>query len=349
MSTASPSSEMPDTDKPVTIDILTVAQTAASGLYGFSDVLSSVGVAWESTVAHAPVEPQFNVRIVAASRRPFTCVSGALVAPDASIAEVAPGQIVLIPAVQAPVSQRWVVDDPSIYEWLAGLDQTQTRIASACTGALMLAEAGILDGHEATTHWAYRDVFRQYYPLVRLRPEKNLCTSGENRCLVSSGGASAWQALALYLIDQYCGHERAIETAKFWLLPDTNALQLPYSAMLLKRRHEDPAIRRCENWIGKHFQTSNPVDTMTELSELAPTTFSRRFKRATGHSPIEYIQAVRIEAAKRMLESKDTSIEEIGRNVGYGDSASFRRLFKRKVGVTPSSYREHFGGTRFDG
>jgi transcriptional regulator GlxA family with amidase domain len=336
------------TDKPVTVDILAVAQTAASGLYGFSDVLSSVGVTWESTVSQTEIKPLFNVRILAASRKPFTCVSGAIVVPDASTADVDPGQIVLVPAVRAPVSERWTVDEPSIYEWLASIDRTQTRIASACTGALVLAEAGILDGHEATTHWAYRYVFQQYYPRVRLCLEKNLCASGDDDELITCGGASAWQSLALDLISRYCGHERAIQAARLWLMPATGALQSPYSAALIKRQHEDPVIRRCENWIGKHFDIGNPVDAMTELSELAPTTFSRRFKRATNYSPIEYVQAVRIEAAKSMLESKNTSIDKIGRKVGYEDTASFRRLFKRRVGVSPTNYRRRFGGARFE-
>jgi len=250
--------------------------------------------------------------------------------------------------VQAPASECWTADDLSIYEWLATIDRTQTRIASACTGALVLAEAGILNGHEATTHWAYRYVFEQHYPLVRLRLEKNLCTSGDDDQLITSGGASAWQGLALDLISRYCGHERAVQTARFWLLPATSELQSPYSATLIKRQHDDPVIQRCENWIEKYFNTGNPVDAMTKLSELAPTTFSRRFKRATGYSPIEYVQAVRIEAAKSMLESKNTSINKIGRRVGYEDLASFRRLFKRRVGVSPTNYRRRFGGARFE-
>jgi transcriptional regulator GlxA family with amidase domain len=331
---------------PITVDIVAVPETAASGLYGFVDLLSSVGVAWESTVTHAPVAPRFSVRTVAASRRPFRCVSGALVTPDAAIDDVDTARIVLIPAVRATSTDRWLVADPAIYDWLSSLDPSQTRIVSACTGALILAEAGILDGHEATTHWAYRDAFRRFYPQVHLRFEKNLCISGENGRLVTSGGASAWQTLALYLIAQYCGQERAIQTAKFWLLADAGKLQSPYAAML-KRRHDDPVIGRCEEWIGAHFAMSNPVDTMMERSGLAPTTFSRRFKRATDYSPIEYVQAVRMEKAKHMLESEHCSVEEICHFVGYEDIASFRRLFKRSVGVTPSDYRKRLGTGRF--
>jgi transcriptional regulator GlxA family with amidase domain len=333
--------------EPVTVDIVALPETAASGLYGFIDLLSSVGVAWESTVTHEAVAPRFKVRIVAARKSPFRCVSGALVTPAASIGDGAHGQIVLIPAVQVPFGSRSYVRPRSIFEWLASLDQSRTAVVSACTGALILAEAGVLDGFEATTHWAYRDVFRKRYPRVRLRPEKNLCISGESGRLITSGGASAWQTLALYLIARYCGHEYAIQTSKFWLLADAGELQSPYASMLIKRHHEDAVIGRCEQWLNIHFATNNPVDAMTERSGLPPTTFSRRFKRATGCSPIEYAQAVRIEEAKHLLESEQCSVEEVCRYVGYEDLASFRRLFKRKVGVTPGDYRRHLGVTRF--
>jgi transcriptional regulator GlxA family with amidase domain len=339
---------MPPPQTPVTVNLLAVPETAASGLYGFIDVLSSVGVAWESAVAHTPVRPQFNVRIVAAGAQPFRCVSGALITPDVSIDDADAAQIVLIPAVQAASTERWRTREPAIYEWLSGLDPSQTRLVSACTGALLLAEANVLDGHEATTHWAYRDLFRRFYPEVRLRPERNICVSGRDACIVTSGGASAWQALALFLIAQYCGPERATQTAKFWLISGVGNRQLPYSAMLIRQAHKDQTIEQCEFWIRTNLAKPSPVESMIELSGLSATTFSRRFRRATGYTPIEYVQAARIEEAKRMLESGSRLVDEVSRQVGYGDAVSFRRLFKRHVGITPSEYRKRFGGARFD-
>lgn len=339
--------KMPSADAPITVNLVVVPETAASGLYGFLDVLSSVGVAWESTVTQTEAAPRFDVRIVAAGEAPFRCVSGALITPDASIAGAAAADIVLIPAVQAPSAQRWRVRDPSLYDWLCGLDQARTRIVSACTGALILAEASVLNGHEATTHWAYRNAFQRYYPEVRLRPERNVCVSGPDASIVTSGGASAWQALALFLIAQYCGPERATQTARFWLIPDAGEQQLPYSAMLLGQQHEDRAIGQCESWIRANLATSSPVESVIELSGLPATTFSRRFRRATGYSPIQYIQAARIEEAKRMLASGCHLVEEIGHRVGYADAVSFRRLFKRHVGITPREYRKQFSGARF--
>jgi transcriptional regulator GlxA family with amidase domain len=291
--------------------------------------------------------PQFDIRIVAADTKPFRCATGALITPDASVADVTAAHIVLVPAVQAPSMERWRTQEPSVYEWLSGLDGSQTRIVSACTGALLLAEANVLNGHEATTHWAYRDIFRRFYPEVRLRPEKNICVSGRSACIITSGGASAWQALALFLIAQYCGAERAAQTAKFWLIPNTGDCQQPFSSVLIRQSHQDRAIGQCELWIRDNLTTNSPVESMIDLSGLSATTFSRRFRRATGYSPIEYVQAARIEEAKRLFESGTCLVDEVSRRVGYEDTVSFRRLFKRQVGITPSDYRKQFGGARF--
>jgi transcriptional regulator GlxA family with amidase domain len=139
-----------------------------------------------------------------------------------------------------------------------------------------------------------------------------------------------------------------LQTAKFWLLPDSGELQAPYAAMPLGIQHKDAVIRRCQLWIGEHYDTQNPVNAMLELSQLAATTFARRFRRATGYAPMEYVHAVRVESAKRMLEIGNHSIEFVGESSGYDDISSFRRLFKRKTGLTPSDYRKLFGSARFD-
>jgi transcriptional regulator GlxA family with amidase domain len=183
---------------------------------------------------------------------------------------------------------------------------------------------------------------------VRLRPEKSLCCSDARPDIVTSGGATAWQELALFLITQHAGIEHAVRAAKFWLLPDQGKLQSPYMAMPLGIPHGDPAVRDCQVWLSEHYATRNPVAAMVEQSNLAPTTFARRFRRATGYAPMDYVHTVRIEEAKQILETTDASIERIGAEVGYEDPASFRGLFKRKSGLTPAEYRRLFGRRRFE-
>lgn len=333
---------------PIAIDLVALDATSASGLYGLHEVLSSVGIVWESLVSGQPAVPRFRVRIVALDSEPFASASGAPIRPDAGIDAATDADIVLIPAVRASPHERFAPLAPELEAWLGERRRSGVRLVSACTGALVLAEAGLLDGVEATTHWAFRDAFRRHYPKVRLKLEQTLCGTAADACIVTSGGATAWQQLALFLITQYCGREHALKTAKFWLLPDTGELQAPYAAMTGGASHEDSGIRACQRFIEAHFATPNPVDAMMERASLPATTFARRFKRATGYAPMEYVHGVRVEAAKQLLETTAQPVEQVGGRVGYRDTASFRRLFKRKTGLTPSEYRRLFGGLRFD-
>jgi transcriptional regulator GlxA family with amidase domain len=332
--------------EPTSIDILVLKETTPSGLYGLYDVLASVGIVWETIVSGRPSTSRFQVRIVAEDPEPFRCATGGFVAPDAGLDETRSADVVLVPGISASTSASLAQYDRRVFDWLRQMQRQGSRIASACTGTLVLAEAGLLDGYEATSHWAYGDVFRSYYPRVRLRLEKNLCCAANG--IVTSGGTTAWQHLAMFLITQYCGKEHAVQTAKFWLIPDSGDLQAPYSAIPQNVPHTDPAIRECQGWIRERFAAPKPVDAMIGRSRLPATTFARRFRRATGYAPMEYVHALRVEEAKRMLETSERSIEQIGGSVGYEDTASFRRLFKRRTGLTPREYRKLFGKVRFE-
>lgn len=206
----------------------------------------------------------------------------------------------------------------------------------------MLAEAGLLDGHEATAHWAYRDMFQRHYPKVAFRNDSVLCLTAESDLIVTAGGVSAWHDLAVYLIARFCGYQHAIETAKVFLISGHSEGQSPYSVMTRPIETTDRQISDCQVWIADNYALANPVEHMVERSGLNARTFSRRFRSATGLSPIEYVQALRVEEAKQMLEIKSYPVDDIGSSVGYEDSASFRRLFKRSVGLSPAAYRKKF-------
>jgi transcriptional regulator GlxA family with amidase domain len=148
--------------------------------------------------------------------------------------------------------------------------------------------------------------------------------------------------LARYLIARFCGQEEAVRSSKIFLLGDRSEGQLPFAAMTRTRNHSDAIVEKCQAWVGEHYEIPNPVARMTERSGLAPRTFKRRFRAATGYTPIEYVQTLRIEEAKQLLEATDLQTDQIGAAVGYDDPASFRRLFKRTTGVGPARYRQRF-------
>ena len=337
------------TRRPITIDILATVDTSSSTLFGLYDVLSSVGIAWENFVGGSPGEPLFDVRIVAAQREPFRCGNDVLVAPHLSIEDNEDADISIIASFVMPSLAPLKIKDDRELEWLTRQQNQGSTIASACTGAIMLAESGMLDGWEATTHWAFSELFRVYYPAIHLRIEQDLCVSGQDNQIVTCGGATSWQEMALYLITRFGGVELASNTAKFWRIPiHKDETQAAFAALTQGIPHDDGVVSECQQWIAQHYANPNPINTMVQQSGLPPTTFARRFKRATGYRPIDYVHAIRIEEAKLILEVSDNAVESIGVEIGYEDPASFRRIFKRKVGLTPGIYRRKFGRARFD-
>src|SRR5690606_13017428 len=180
------------------------------------------------------------------------------------------------------------------------------------------------------------------YPAVRLRPERILCPDGPEHRIITGGGASSWEELALYLIARCCGEAEAVRIAKIFVLGDRSEGQLPFAAMGRPRRHDDAVIGTCQAWIAEHYPVPNPVARMVERSGLSERTFKRRFKAATGYAPVDYVQALRIEEAKQLLETTREPTDAIARQVGYEDPAFFRRLFKRRTGITPARYRQRF-------
>jgi transcriptional regulator GlxA family with amidase domain len=159
---------------------------------------------------------------------------------------------------------------------------------------------------------------------------------------VTAGGTSSWHDLCLHLIAHFCGVHEAVNTAKAFLFEEHRSGQLCYAANPLPPRHDDALVRDCQAWLADHYSEPHPVACMIEHSGLAPRTFARRFSSATGYTPIDYVRSLRVEVAKQSLETTNDTVDEIGRDVGYDDPAAFRRLFKRKAGLTPSTYRRKF-------
>jgi transcriptional regulator GlxA family with amidase domain len=332
--------------------IIRVAQVAvpshtASGLFGIREVLKSVGVAFEAFVTREMASPGFEVSLVSSTGEPFVCASGVELCPDHSVDTMIDADIVVVSGMFVSSTERCTDIDPRMIAWIAAQHAAGKQVVSACTGAVLLAEAGLLDGKEATTHWAWRDHFRTVYPHVSLRLERNLCCADKDHRVVTAGGSTAWQELALYLVARHIGLREAVRTAKFWLIPWQGDLQSPYVAMPRAIPHDDRAVAACQAWIADNYALDNPVARMIEHAGLTRSTFRRRFLEATGYAPIDYVHALRIEEAKQLLETGSDALNAVARDVGYEDEASFRKLFKRRTGITPSEHRRQFGVDRF--
>ncbi len=326
------------------IALLAAPETSASVLYGLYDVLQSVGAVYPDMTVGEPGEGLLDVFIVAASTEPFRCFGNILVEPSAAVDDVEDVDVVVICDMYTPIDTAPRGKYAPELTWLRDQHARGTLIASVCTGSVLLAESGLLDGRSCASHWAYEELFREAYPRVRFMPEAILDLSHEREGLVTGGGVTAWQDLALHLIATLCGPEHATRTAKVYLLAGHEDGQLPFSAMTRRVRTPDGAIADAMAWIVEHYAVANPVSAMAERAGLLPRTFARRFATATGRRPIDYVHGLRVEVARELLEMGTEAVDDVGYRVGYEDPTFFRRLFKRVTGMTPAAYRRKYAG-----
>ncbi len=324
------------------ICLLTSPETSPGVLYGLYDVLSTVGAAYPDMVSGVPGDELLDVKIVARTDGAFRCIGNVVIEPHADIANIDEADAVVVCDMYTPIDTPPKGTYDLEVTWLKRMYARNALLASVCSGSAVLAETGLLNGYEISGHWAYRHMFAEHYPNVTWREDAIINFSAEHKRLITTGGVTAWQDLAVYLINRFCGLQQAIYTAKVHLLSTHTDGQLPFAVMTQRYQTSDAIISDCQKWIVKNLSSPNPVSQMTERSGLKPRTFARRFLESTNYQPIEYVQNLRIEAAKKALETETTSIVEISIMVGYEDPASFRRLFKRKVGITPALYRKKF-------
>lgn len=324
--------------------ILAAPESSASVLYGLYDVLVSVGAMYPDMLTGKAGDALLDVSIVAATKEPFRCFGNVLVEPSVGVDEVDRVDVIVVADMYAPIDSpphgHWAAETA----WLQRMHARGALIASVCTGSLLLAEAGLLDGRSCASHWAYRDLFASAYPRIRLLPNAILDLSHESEGLITAGGVTAWQDLALHLIRRLCGSEHAVRTAKVYLLAGHEDGQLPFAAPTEPAIVADAVIRASLAWIDANYAAANPVSAMTEQSGLTPRTFARRFIAATGRRPIEHVHRIRIEKARDLIENGGAPLDDVGYEVGYEDPAFFRRLFRRTTGLTPAVYRRKYNG-----
>jgi transcriptional regulator GlxA family with amidase domain len=326
-------------DKRRHVSIVALPDAAVSTLYGIYDVMNAFAL---MNVAGAPAGGPFRIEIVGEAAGALGSASGVPINVQRTIDTVESSDIVIVPSIVLP-PQGWRTGRyPRLVEWLRAMHDGGAVLCSACSGIFLLAETGRYDGKDVTVHFAYAPIFEQTYPTVPIHPERVLVISGLREDLVSSGASTTWHDLVLYLIARYAGATTAQNVARLFALQWHQDGLTPYIVFEGKFDHGDAEIESAQRWLAKHFSVANPVEQMIKRSKLAERTFKRRFSNATGLAPIDYIQRLRIEDAKRRLERTEASVDEISWRVGYEDAAFFRRLFKRTTGMTPGAYRRRF-------
>lgn len=319
------------------ITVLGIKNALATTITGPLDFFSLVGSQWDYKCGITP-SPYFNVELTSVDGKPIQLFNNMNVQPHNKIDEIESTDLIILPCVAGFIEET-LEDVHKIYPWLWHHFNKGAYILGICSGVFMMAEAGLLDGKMATTHWGYHDQFVNRYPDVKLDTNQLLTRDGNLFC---AGGTTAWMNLCLYLIQMFYGREVAIEHSKVLVLKMSLTAQTPFSPVMRPVNHKDPEIHSTQNWIEDNFQQPFTIENLSERVNMCERNFKRRFKNATGYPPIKYIQLIRVEEAKRLLEQKNYNVDEIAVNIGYEDSSFFRKIFKRYTGLAPKSYQKLF-------
>ena len=308
-----------------------------SSVGGPMDMFIQTGVLWNGILGTEP-SPFFEVKIATLDGQPVMATNQVPIVPHCSIDSIEHVDLIILP------SQGFHLDlqDQTVkqkIEWLKSWHKKGADIASICTGAFTLAATGLLDGKSATTHWGAAKAFKNHFPKINLRTELMVTDEGNLFC---SGGLTADLNLAIYLINKYCGREIALQCSRCTLVDLDRLSQSTFSVFIPEKNHHDLEILKTQEWIEKNLTLNLSIPLMAENVGMSPRNFNRRFKQATGETALKYLQLIRVEAAKKLLEDGRNSFDNISFTVGYDNVSFFRRIFKRETGLTPTEYRKKF-------
>lgn len=280
----------------------------------------------------------FNPQLVGISREVKLNNGLFIMNPNALLTDIKHTDLILIPAMMGDMMSATHINK-EYADWIVQQYKNGAEVASLCVGSFLLAFSGLLKGKQCTTHWSYANEFRHFYPSVNLVEEKVIT---DQNGLYSSGGSNAWWNLLIYLVEKYTDRQTAIHTAKYFVVDLDRHRQSPFVVFSGMKDHEDEAIIKAQEFIEDNYEEKLTVDEIAVKLNLTRRTFERRFKKATHITVVEYIQRVKIEAAKKQLEIGRKSITEIMLAVGYSDTQTFRDVFKRITDMTPIDYRNKY-------
>ena len=284
-------------------------------------------------------DPLITVELVGLNKESVIKKGFYSVHPDKLISDITKTDLIIIPAMQGRDMELAVALNKDYIPWLLAQHKKGAEIASLCLGSFLLAATGLLDGKQCTTHWSAASEFRKMFPEVELVPEKILI---DENGIYSSGGALSFTNLLLYLIEKYAGRDIAILASKTFMIDIDRDRQSPFIIFKAQKDHKDEPILKAQHFIEKNYAEKLTVDELASMFALGRRNLERRFKKATANTVVEYIQRVKIEAAKISLESSRDNVNEVMYKVGYNDTKAFRTTFKKITGLSPVQYRSKF-------
>jgi transcriptional regulator GlxA family with amidase domain len=321
------------------LHVLVLRDCTAFVSIGFADLFRKADALAASLPARRE-RPRLEIVTVSPTKKRLVAGAGGVrVHCDALMRDVKKSDLILVPALDPDVEQHLALNRDAV-PWLRKMFAAGADVATACTGAFLVAEAGLLDRKAATTHWAFQGLFQRRYPKTRLEPQAIVVDQGR---VVTAGGATSFLSLALYLVERLLGPEVARASSKMFLIDVNKAPQSSYAMFGTQKAHSDDEILRAQSIIESEIADAPSVEDIAHRVAMSKRNFVRRFKSATGNVPRDYIQRVRVEAAKRAFESGRQSVATVARRVGYEDVVAFRKVFLRWTGLAPADYRARYG------
>lgn len=318
------------------VAVLNFEGVVASAVAGPYDMFSKVKVISESL--QVKTKMVFDVDIVNStnlfSGQPFNMAGNVIMDNKKKY------DLILVPAMHIDCIEETLRRETGMIRWIQKQYEQGADIASLCLGAFLVASTGLLDGKRATTHWMGVPYFKQLFPKVKVEDDKVIIDEGR---IYSSGAAFSFTSLIIYLIEKFCGRDMAFAAAKVFMIQVHDSSQHSFSIFNLQRNHEDYDISRVQDYIEKNYDELLTINCLAERFNMSSRTFIRKFTSITGNTPLEYIQRVRVEAAKRLLEKGKLTVEQVCMKTGYADFGFFRNIFKRLTGLTPQEYKKKYG------
>jgi transcriptional regulator GlxA family with amidase domain len=283
-------------------------------------------------------EPLFKVQLVGITNDTQVYDRFFTVVPDTSIKALKKTDVIIIPAVNGNMEE--VIEmNKDFFPWINAQYDNGAEVASLCVGAFLLAATGLVNGKKCSTHWSATADFKKMFPEVEMVSDK--IVTDEHRTYTSGGGNSFWN-LILHMIGKYTDRELAITMSKYFAIEIDRFSQSQFIIFNGQRDHKDESVKQAQEFIEKNFQDRITVDQLSAMVAVGRRSFERRFKKATNNTISEYIQRVKIEAAKKSFETSRKNINEIMYDVGYSDTKAFRTVFKKTTGVSPVEYRNKY-------
>ncbi len=281
-------------------------------------------------------EDIFRLDLVGIDMEPVTYQNLFQITPTKTIQDINQTDLIIVSAISGNLEKGLTLNSDFISWMRKQRIEHDAELASLCKGAILLAETGLLNGKSCATHWTAHDFFTKRYPQVNLLPERII---SEDNGIYSSGGAYSYLNFMLYLIEKFCGRETAIYCSKVSEIELDRNSQSHFIIFNGQKDHGDETIQKAQEYIENHYEDKLSIDGIAKDLAVSKRTFLRRFKRATSNTPLEYIQRVKIEAAKKKLESTALHIQEVMFDVGYNDEKAFRNMFRKYTGLSPIEYR----------